>query len=126
MVSASAIEQYFEQYGWSAARIGDGRWQTTFRGDRAVLTVEVQLTADWLLFAISLPGDRVQAQAEQVDRLLVANAQMLLAKFAVNAQGGLLLRVDMPTEGFTYSHFVDCLGALSHYADVYFDTWSQD
>ncbi len=120
MVNASAIEQYFERYGWSAARIGPGTWQTTFRGDRAILTIEVNLTVDWLQFAVNLPqtGDPVQ-----VEQLLVANAQMWLAKFAVDAQGRLLLRADMPTEGFTYSHFVDCLGALSHYADAYFDAW---
>ena len=120
MVNASDIDQYFERYGWSAARIGAGTWQTTFRGDRATLTIEVNLTADWLLFSANLPrtGDQVR-----VDHLLVANAQMWLAKFAVDPQGRLLPRADMPTDGFTYAHFVDCLGALSHYADVYFDEW---
>ncbi len=122
MVNDSHIEQYFEQYGWSAARTGAGMWQTTFRGDHAVLTIEVQLTADWLLFAMKLPRTGGSARA---DRLLAANAHMRLARFAMDQQGRLLLRADMPTEGFTYGHFVDCLGALSHYADLYFDEWSQ-
>jgi hypothetical protein len=121
MVSASDVEQCFERYGWLAARIGDGRWQTTFQGDRAVLTIEVHLTADWLLFVMNLPraGDPIRA-----DNLLVANADMMLAKFAIDRQGRLILRADVPTEGFTYSHFADCLGALSHYADLYFDEWN--
>ncbi len=123
MVNASDIEQYFEQYGWSAARTGAGTWQTTFQGDRAILTIEVSLTPDWLLFAMNLPRTGGQVRG---DHLLAANAQMCLAKFAVDSQGRLLLRADMPAEGFTYSHFVDCLGALSHYADIYVDEWRPD
>ncbi len=120
MVSTSDIEQYFQQYGWVAARTGDGTWRTTFWGDQTVLTIEVNLTADWLLFAVTLPQTPGPLRSE---RLLAANAQMWLAKFAVDSQGRLLLRADMPTDGFTYSHFVDCLGALTHYADVYYDAW---
>jgi hypothetical protein len=51
--------------------------------------------------------------------LLAANEQMRLVKFALDTQGRLLMQAKLPTEGLVFSHFVDCLGALSHYADVF-------
>jgi hypothetical protein len=118
-VQAADVARYFEQYGWVARRTGERDWQTTFTGDLATFTVEVHLTDDWLHFVIDLSSFGWLDTPDQVRRLLAANADMLLARFAIGPQANLLLRIDMPTEGFVYSHFVDCLGALSHYADLF-------
>ena len=118
-MQAADVERYFEQYGWAATRTGASDWQATFTGEQATFTVDVQLTADWIHFAIDLSSFGWLDTPDQARRLLAANADLLLARFAISPQAGLLLQIDMPTEGFVYSHFVDCLGALSHYADMF-------
>jgi hypothetical protein len=116
-VQPAQVEQYFQQYGWTARRIGAQKWQTTFVGDHAIFTVGVSLAPDWLSFAIDLSAYWRPDQSLQ--DLLLANEQMRLVKFALNAQGRLLMQAELPTEGFSFSHFADCLGALSHYADLF-------
>ncbi len=123
-VQAADITRYFEQYGWTAAQPDVNHWQATFVGDQATFTVDVRLTPDWLLFAIDLSALGSLDSPDRARSLLVGNAQMLMAKFAIEPGGKLLLRIDMPTQGFTYSHFVDCLGALSHYADLFRSEWA--
>lgn len=118
-MQAADIDQYFAQYGWQPVNVRDSSWQVTFEGDRANFTIELELNADWVVFTIRLTNDG----GYQPEKLLAANAQMWLTRFAIAPDGCLLLRADMPTEGFSYSHFVDCLGALSHYADLFYDLW---
>ncbi len=119
------IDRFFQQYGWTATRTGEGRWRTTFTGDLAIFTVNLHLTADWLIFTIDLSSYGWSGSPDQASRLLAANAQMLMAKFAIGPHSRLLLQIEMPTEAFTYSHFADCLGALAHYADVFCREWRQ-
>jgi hypothetical protein len=124
-MQAADIDRYFQQYGWTASKTGEGHWQATFSGDLAVFTIELYLADEWLLFTIDLSAHGWSDQPEQARRLLVANADMLMAKFAIRPHGKLLLQIEMPIEGFGYSHFADCLGALSHYADLFCREWRQ-
>ncbi len=124
-MQAADVEHYFQQYGWRASQKGEGRWQASFTGDLAVFTIDVRLTEEWLLFAIDLSSHGWADNADQARKLLAANADMLMAKFAIGPQGNLLLQIEMPTEGFGYSHFADCLGALSHYADQFCREWGR-
>jgi hypothetical protein len=125
VIHPADIDQFFQHYGWTARRIGEEHWQTTYRGDRAVFTIDVRLTEEWLFFAIDLSASGWSEKPEQARKLLVANANMLMAKFAINPRGKLLLQLEMPVEGFSYSHFADCLGSLSHYADIFCREWQQ-
>jgi hypothetical protein len=86
-------------------------------------TIDVNSTTDWLFFAIDLPP--CGWSEDRALKLLAANAPRLLVKFAIGVQGNLVLRTERPVEGLTYSYFVDCLGALSHYADAYCGGWLQ-
>ena len=115
LVRPAEVERYFERYGWAVTRIREQQWQAAFAGDHDTLTVTLDLAPDWLSFAIDLSA--YWHSDDSVRDLLVANAEMKLVKFALDTQGHLLLQAELPTEGFAYSHFVDCLGALSHYAD---------
>ena len=124
-MQADDIDQYFQRYGWTASKTADGHWKTTFTGDLGIFTIDVRLDPEWLLFAIDLSARGGPDSPERMRDLLIANGEMLMAKFAIGPQGNLLLRVEMPTEGFGYSHFADCLGALSHYADRFCREWQQ-
>ena len=124
-MQAEDIDRFFQQYGWTASKTGAGHWQAAFSGDRAIFTIDVHLRGAWLLFSIDVSAHGWSDHPEQARRLLAANADMLMAKFAIAPHGKLLLQIEMPIEGFGYSHFADCLGALSHYADLFFREWRQ-
>ncbi len=117
MLTAADIDRYFQQYGWLVSRAADDadRWHVTCKGDFSAFTINVALTVDWVIFEVELASQGHYL----IEDLLAANARMLLVKFAVDALGRLLLKTELPTEGFAYSHFVDCLGALSHYTDEF-------
>jgi hypothetical protein len=120
-VQASDVDAFFKQYGWRATKLSEDTWQAIFAGEHRPFIIRVTLTSDWLYFALDLAS--YDWQRRYPERLLEANGQMWLAKFATDTEGRLLLRADMPTEGFVYSHFSDCLGALSHYADHFSAEW---
>jgi hypothetical protein len=122
-IRAADIDHYFQRYGWIARKTDDDHWQTTFTGDLATFTIDVSLSDQWLHCAIDLSSYGWSDKPEQARRLLAANADMLMAKFAIDPHSKLLLKLEMPLEGFGYSHFADCLGALSHYADIFCREW---
>ncbi len=120
-MQASDVDAFFALYGWKPTKLAENSWQAVFAGEHGTFTIRVTLTSDWLYFALDLaPYDW---QRRHPERLLEANGRMWLAKFATDTEGRLLLRAEMPTEGFVYSHFSDCLGALSHYADHFSNIW---
>src|SRR5512140_450523 len=106
LIQAADIDHYFQRYGWTANKTSQDHWQTTFRGDLVTFTVDLSLTAQWLLFTIDLSSYGWSDIPDQARRLLAANADMLMAKFALNPRGQLRLQIEMPVEGFGYSHFV--------------------
>ena len=120
-VQPAEVERYFEAYGWKAARVSEWRWEAAFAGDHATLMLTLELTPDWLSFGIDLSAysSPYRNSGQPWQDLLAANAEMQLVKFALDSQGHLHLQAELPTEGFAYSHFVDCVGALSHYADIF-------
>ena len=123
-VSAAEIPAFFERYGWQYDRASHDLFRTGFIGDSGHYDIWVRLTDDWIYFAISpflaakkegawRPSDAV------LELVLRSNYELNMAKFAVDEDGDIALSVELPTEGFVYSHFSDALTALSHYADDY-------
>jgi hypothetical protein len=51
--------------------------------------------------------------------LASANQQANLAKLGLDEDGDAFINVELPAEGFAFSHFVAALGALSHFADTF-------
>jgi hypothetical protein len=49
--------------------------------------------------------------------LAVANQQTSLVKLGLDDDGDAFINVELPTEGFDYTHFSAALTALSHAAD---------
>jgi hypothetical protein len=73
-----------------------------------------------------VPKDDGREHASNVHALILqANHQLNMAKFALDSDGDVSLSVEMPTEGFTYSHFADAMTALSIYADEYRDQFNE-
>jgi len=128
-VDPKTIHDYFSQYGWEYDYDEDSRaWVTGFRGDSQEFTIMLHLSDNWLYFIISpyVPGPsgtspeiKEQCEARLYQHLLKINHAVNLAKFSLDSELDVVLTIELPTEGLTYSDFNDSMGALSYYADLY-------
>jgi hypothetical protein len=123
-VNAETIKQFFVEYGWQVEFEQETEtWRTGFRGDTSNFHVVVHLTEDWLYFAIN-PFVNAAKDARCAARLhhylLRLNHAINMAKFSVDADGDIVLTVELPTENIAYSEFADGLNAISYYADGHY------
>ena len=120
-LSAEQIEEFFGRYGWSFSRDSDDTWVTGVRTDVSAFRIMVRLTEHWVFFIIN---PLVVAPLRESDRLRVYyhalryNLDMNFAKLGVDADGDIFIAIEIPTENFNYSHFVDALDGISHHASV--------
>jgi len=123
-LTPETLQAYFEQYGWTYERTGEGAqitdYRTSFRGDMAVFRIYVRLTDYWVFFSITpfvvAPQDP-ECERKLHKFLLRQNYEMNMAKFTVDDDGDVTLTVELPTASLDYSEFSDALGALAYYAD---------
>lgn len=113
------IAEFFQTYGWHFERPSDGLFRTGFVGDSGHYEIWIRITDDWIYFTISpfFAAAEGEVSAAVLTLLLRANHDLNLAKFALDEDGDVVLAVELPRAGFSYSHFADALTALSHYAD---------
>lgn len=119
-VQSDDFADFFQTYGWRFERRSDGVYRTGFEGDAGSQEIWIRVSEAWVYFTINpfLSAPEGEEHGRQVLELLLrANFDVNLAKFAVDEDGDVLLTVELPREGFAYSHFADALTALSHYAD---------
>ena len=120
-VTAETIEAYFERYGWNFEQLDENCFLTGFGSDVAdAFSIYVTLTPNWVYFAIApfveAPGD-LACEHKLYQHLLRLCHKINLAKFSVNAQGDVLLTVELPRANLDFGEFSDALGALSYYAE---------
>jgi hypothetical protein len=84
--------------------------------------VLVHLTKDWLYFIISpfVNAPRKECERRLYLHLLRVNHAINMAKFSIDADGDVVLTVELPTENLDYSEFSDGINALSYYADQHY------
>jgi hypothetical protein len=119
--SAEDLGHYFDAYGWRYERRDTSVFRTGFMGETGHYDIWLKVTEAWVYFAINpyVPRPGRGHGASTLHTMLRANHELNLAKFAVDDDGDMLLSVEMPSEGFCYTHFADALTALAHYADDY-------
>ncbi len=120
--TAEDMGNYFDAYGWKYERREGTVFRTGFVGDTGHYDIWLKVTDTWVYFAINPYVPRPTGRshgAGTLHAMLKANHELNLAKFAVDDDGDLLLSVELPCEGFCYTHFADALTALAHYADDY-------
>ena len=120
--TAEDLGPYFETYGWKYERREESVFRTRFLGDSGPYDIWLKVTDAWVYFAINPYVSRPDGRSHGSGTLhvmLKANHELNLAKFAVDDDGDVLLAVELPSEGFCYTHFSDALTALAHYADDY-------
>lgn len=120
-VSSDELEAFFELYGWSVEKLDDTTFRTGFRGKRSTFTALVRLTEHWIVFTINpFLGPPEQGWGAVALKLIsLANHHVNLAKFGIDQDDDCFLTVELPTEGFSYDHFVEAMTALTHVADSF-------
>ncbi|MCP4501836.1 MAG: hypothetical protein GY822_17900 [Deltaproteobacteria bacterium] len=112
------LVEFFERYGWNFEKRDACTFRTGFRGKNDAFSIMVRVTRHWVVFTINplLDSERSFGPAT-LCALAQANHQSNLVKFGIDPDGDAFLTVEMPVEGFEYSHFQDALSAISHTAD---------
>jgi hypothetical protein len=123
-VTIDQIHKFFETYGWRCDYDEETRtWHTGFRGRVCNFPIFVQLTENWLYLILTpFVNAPVNPLCEpKLHRLLLElNHGINMAKFGIDADGDVVLSVELPTENIGYSQFADGLNALGYYADVHY------
>lgn len=120
--AADEIAGYFDTYGWKYVRQDAAVYRTAFTGETGRYDIWLKVTESWVFFSINPYVAKPDGQPHgesTLQAVLRANHEVNLAKFAIDDDGDVLLSVELPAEGFRYTHFCDALTALSHYADGY-------
>ena len=118
--AADDIAGYFDNFGWNYVRQEATVYRTAFTGETGRYDVWLKVTDAWVFFCINPYVRKPTGQPHgpgTLQAVLRANHEVNLAKFAVDDDGDVSLSVELPAEGFRYSHFCDALTALAHYAD---------
>jgi hypothetical protein len=127
-VEVEDIEDFFAIYGWQFERRSEGLYRTGFVGDFGHYEIWIRVSDAWVYFTIS-PYYRAPEGETVSDVILAlllrANYDLNLAKFTLDEDGEVQLTVELPREGFAYSHFADALTALSYYADQWRPTFEE-
>ena len=113
------VGRYFRRYRWSAERVDDMTFRASFRGKSAAFVALVRVTEHWVVFTINplLRAPNTGFGPATLRTLALANHTANLVKLGIDDDGDAFIIVELPSEGFTYSHFASAVGALSHAAD---------
>ena len=119
--SAAEIARYFRRYGWSFEQLETDTFRTGFRGHHAAFVALVRVTPHWVVFTINplLRAPEGGFGKAALRALAVANQQANLAKLGIDDDGDAFINVEMPVEGFAFSHFTASLASLAHFADTF-------
>lgn len=123
-VNADTIRSYFEQYGWTFDQVDDTHFVTGFDSEATdVFSIYVTVAPNWVYFSISpyvtAPSD-AECEHKLYHHLLRLCQELNMAKFSVDAEGNVVLAVELPRENLDYAEFADALDALSYYADEHY------
>jgi hypothetical protein len=117
--SPAEIARFFRRYGWTFDQLDEDTFRTSFRGKNAAFVALVRVTENWVVFTINpfVKGPDAGFGPVALKLLAVANQQTSLVKLGLDDDGDAFINVELPTEGFDYTHFSAALTALSHAAD---------
>ncbi len=121
-VPKDVLAGYFETYGWTFERVDERTSRTGFRGQNGSFSVLVRTSQHWVVFSINplmSPPDCGWGRAT-LHTLAAANHHVNMVKLGIDSEDDIFLTVELPVEGFVYSHFADALSAISHTADQLF------
>lgn len=90
------------------------------RAEPALPPFFVQCTEHWVLLSMLPMFVASERPKEELNRrLIAANRDMRIAKFAIDKNGEIVLCVELPTESLDFSELADAVARMIHYARLY-------
>jgi hypothetical protein len=114
VVNRDLIDDYLARHDLVVVREGDA-WRGTFPVEGRSFRFLLSLEPGWLRFAV-VPLVAGVADDGGCRRLLELNRDLLLCKLALEADGSVALRCELPTADLDFSEFREALDALRRYA----------
>lgn len=121
MIDVPTIQGWVDKLGYDTTLEGRATLRLTLRsGEAKHPPFFIQCSEHWVLLSM-LP--MLAASAWRPDdlghRLLAANREMRVAKFAIDKNGDLVLCAELPTESLDYSELVDAVARMVQYARLF-------
>jgi hypothetical protein len=115
------LARFFRRYGWSFEKLEEDTFRTGFRGKNAAFVALVRVTPHWVVFTVNplLRCPEGGFGHATLRALATANQQANLAKLGIDDDGDAFINVELPTEGFAFSHFVAAINTLAFFADSF-------
>lgn len=120
-VTPDLLDDYFARYGWTYSRESENTWVTGVRTRISAFRIMVRLTEHWVFFIINpliVAPTFPEGRTRLYYHALRYNLDMNFAKLGVDRDGDIFMAIEIPTESFAYSHFVDALDGISHHATM--------
>jgi hypothetical protein len=118
------ILEYLQANQWPVERLSGNSARSRFAGKTRSFPFFVHADTTYLTLLCvpyaRLPGEESRANA-LMDRLLGINRELMLAKFAVDDDGDVVLSVEYPLGDLQASELRDALNVLSFYAEKHWD-----
>ena len=115
----------FERYGWAYRKQDERTLLADFRGESRDFVVGARLDDSWLTLTVVSYLPPLPSEPERLGRihrrLLELNAQMSIARFAINRDAEIILTADLPGhKKLGYDIFATAMDALTFFAcDTY-------
>lgn len=116
MTDLATLESWLAKLDLDVERDAENVFRVKARGDRAHAPFYVQWAENWVLLSILplLTKNDFWPQ-DLTHRLLVANREMRVAKYALDAEGALVLCAELPTESLDFSELEQAVRRLLDY-----------
>ncbi|MEP7124122.1 MAG: CesT family type III secretion system chaperone [Byssovorax sp.] len=114
MIDVATLQGWIEKLGYDTAPDGASMLRLTAREGAPLPSFFVQCTENWVLLSILglLSADEFRAD-DLGRRLLAANREMRVAKFAIDENGEIVLCAELPTESLDFSELADAVSRLA-------------
>jgi hypothetical protein len=114
VIDVATLQGWIEKLGYDTALDGASTLRLTAREGAPLPSFFVQCTENWVLLSILglLEPDAFRAD-DLGRRLLAANREMRVAKFALDENGEVLVCAELPTESLDFSELADAVGRLA-------------
>jgi Tir chaperone protein (CesT) family len=109
------LERWIVRAGF-AVKAENATTVQVLHGDAELPSFFVQLSEHWVLLSMLPLRSAAELGADDLGRrLLEANREMRVAKFALDAEGAVVLCAELPTESLDESELADAVRRVVHY-----------
>jgi hypothetical protein len=117
VIDIATLQGWIEKIGYDTALDGPSMLRLTPREGAPMSSFFVQCTENWVLLSILGLLDEGAFRPDDLGRrLLAANREMRVAKFALDESGEVVLCAELPTESLDPSELGDAVEKMATYA----------